>query len=83
MVVTTAALLIGLAGSTMAVADRQPQPAALGPGIVMVPAMGVQGGFEFRNVHSGKCLEVSDSGQDSGEVAQQWDCVGQPSMYWR
>lgn len=82
VVVTAAALLIGLAGSTMAVADGQPQSAAPGPGIVMVPVMGVQGGFEIRNVHSGKCLEVSDSDTFDGAKIQQWTCLGQQGSIW-
>lgn len=33
---------------------------------------------EYHNVTNGKCLEISDSGCDNGEVAQQWAWVNLP-----
>jgi hypothetical protein len=40
------------------------------------------GRYAIKNA-SGKCLEIAGSSNSNGAAAQQWDCVGQPSMYWR
>ena len=37
--------------------------------------------FTIHNA-SGKCLEIENSSWNNGARAQQWDCLGQPGMYW-
>jgi hypothetical protein len=43
----------------------------------------VPGGTYTIHNASGKCLEIENSVINNGAQAQQWDCVGQPGMYWR
>jgi hypothetical protein len=58
---------VGLGGST---AQSQETPPDNG------------GVYIIRNAN-GKCLEIENSFTQNGAVAQLWDCVGQPGMYWR
>ncbi|WP_167538326.1 RICIN domain-containing protein [Streptomyces albofaciens] len=41
-----------------------------------------EGAFEVRARHSGKCLEVENSGKQAGANVQQWWCTGNPQMQW-
>ncbi|MEU9798973.1 RICIN domain-containing protein [Streptomyces sp. NPDC051000] len=43
----------------------------------VVPAVG-----QIRNVNSGKCLEVGNSGKDNGALIQQWTCGTQAGAKW-
>jgi len=43
----------------------------------------IPGGLYTIHNASGKCLEIENSQIGNGAKAQQWDCVGQPGMYWR
>ncbi|WP_079275089.1 RICIN domain-containing protein [Streptomyces phaeoluteigriseus] len=39
-------------------------------------------GMGVWNVNSGKCLEIRESSDENGALAQQWGCVGQDGARW-
>ena len=39
-------------------------------------------GYEFRNANSGKCLSVSEDGEDAGAHLVQRDCDGSAGQLW-
>lgn len=50
--------------------------------LVNIVGDSVERGGVWKNVNSGKCLEVDGSSTENGARAQQWECLGQSGAEW-